>query len=149
MPLLIGGSGERFTLAVVARYADIWNGEGDPTTVARKTAVLHEHCKTVGRDPAEIVVTVNVPTPCVRASRAEAIAALSATFRLNGLAPDAAVASAEASPWVGQLEEVIAYLQRYAELGVDEVIFDTPHPIDLQTLTVLSGPIREHFSRLA
>ena len=38
LPLLIGGSGEKRTLRIVARDADIWNGEGDPATYARKSA---------------------------------------------------------------------------------------------------------------
>jgi alkanesulfonate monooxygenase SsuD/methylene tetrahydromethanopterin reductase-like flavin-dependent oxidoreductase (luciferase family) len=52
MPLLIGGSGERRTLRIVARDADIWNGEGDPATFAHKSAVLDAHCAEIGRDPS-------------------------------------------------------------------------------------------------
>src|SRR5437879_6417978 len=40
VPLLIGGSGERRTLMVVARYADIWNGAGDPATIEHKLGGL-------------------------------------------------------------------------------------------------------------
>jgi F420-dependent oxidoreductase-like protein len=57
VPLLVGGSGERRTLRLVARHADATNLFGDPATVAAKVAALHRHCRDVGRDPAEIEVT--------------------------------------------------------------------------------------------
>jgi F420-dependent oxidoreductase-like protein len=55
--LVIGGGGERKTLRLVARYADVCNLIGDPETVAHKVEVLRKHCDEVGRDPAEIEVT--------------------------------------------------------------------------------------------
>jgi F420-dependent oxidoreductase-like protein len=58
LPVLIGGGGERFTLRVVAKHADEWNGEVGPSAFARKLAVLREHCRAVGRDPGEIRVSV-------------------------------------------------------------------------------------------
>lgn len=57
VPILVGGSGERKTLRLVARHADACNLFGDPDTVRRKVAVLHAHCATEGRDPAQIAVT--------------------------------------------------------------------------------------------
>ncbi len=57
VPILVGGSGERRTLRLVARHADACNLFGDPATVRRKLAVLHEHCAAEGRDPAAIEVT--------------------------------------------------------------------------------------------
>jgi F420-dependent oxidoreductase-like protein len=57
IPILVGGSGERRTLRLVARYADACNLFGDPETVRHKIAVLHKHCATEGRDPAQIEVT--------------------------------------------------------------------------------------------
>ena len=58
-PVLIGGGGERRTLRLVARYADIWNIGSFPTHVLRqKLGVLREHCDTVGRDFASIRKTV-------------------------------------------------------------------------------------------
>ena len=57
IPILVGGSGERKTLRLVARHADACNLFGDPDTVRRKLAVLHEHCATEGRDPAAVRVT--------------------------------------------------------------------------------------------
>ncbi len=57
IPILIGGSGEKRTLRLVARHADMCNLFGDPATVRHKLAVLAAHCEEVGRDPAEIEVT--------------------------------------------------------------------------------------------
>lgn len=57
IPILVGGSGEKKTLRLVAAHADACNLFGDAATVARKIAVLHAHCTDVGRDPADIEVT--------------------------------------------------------------------------------------------
>ncbi len=60
-PILIGGSGEKKTLRLVAQYADIWNSTvSDVDELRHKIDVLHRHCDTVGRDPAEIRKTVGV-----------------------------------------------------------------------------------------
>jgi F420-dependent oxidoreductase-like protein len=55
--ILIGGSGERKTLRMVAQYADACNIFGGPDVVAQKLDVLRGHCDAVGRDPSEIEVT--------------------------------------------------------------------------------------------
>jgi F420-dependent oxidoreductase-like protein len=55
--ILIGGSGERKTLRLVATYADACNLFGPPETVAEKLVVLRRHCDAVGRDFSEIEVT--------------------------------------------------------------------------------------------
>ena len=52
LPLVIGGSGEKRTLRIVARFADVWNADGDdPESFARRNGILDEHCRAVGRDP--------------------------------------------------------------------------------------------------
>ncbi len=57
MPLLIGGSGERRTMRIAAKYADEWNAWTTPELLAHKVSVLRAHCEEVGRDPAEIHVS--------------------------------------------------------------------------------------------
>jgi len=57
IPILIGGSGEKRTLRLVAQYADACNVFGDPDGVRHKLEVLERHCADVGRDPAEITKT--------------------------------------------------------------------------------------------
>jgi F420-dependent oxidoreductase-like protein len=54
VPIMIGGGGEKKTLRLVAQYADACNVFGTPEAIARKYAILDEHCAAVGRDPDEI-----------------------------------------------------------------------------------------------
>ena len=60
-PIWIGGGGERRTLRTVAAHADVWNMAGGTVDVARhKVEVLRRHCADVGRDPAEIRLSVQI-----------------------------------------------------------------------------------------
>jgi probable F420-dependent oxidoreductase len=60
IPILIGGSGEKVTLRLVAQHADAWNSFGPPASFAAKNAVLDEWCARIGRDPAQIERTVAI-----------------------------------------------------------------------------------------
>ena len=61
-PIVIGGGGEQLTLKIVAKHADIWNHSGGtPEIFKHKVEVLRGHCAAVGRDPAEIELSVQVP----------------------------------------------------------------------------------------
>ena len=54
VPIMVGGGGEKKTLRLVAKYADATNVFGSPEGIARKYAILAEHCAEIGRDPDEI-----------------------------------------------------------------------------------------------
>ena len=60
IPLMIGGSGERVTLRLVAQYADQLNTFGPPENFKRKNDILNEWCAKVGRNPKDIERTVAV-----------------------------------------------------------------------------------------
>jgi alkanesulfonate monooxygenase SsuD/methylene tetrahydromethanopterin reductase-like flavin-dependent oxidoreductase (luciferase family) len=79
--VLVGGSGEKKTLRLVAKYADACNLFGDdPDQIRHKLAVLDAHCETEGRDPAEVQRTVIGGNPLEDVDgflrRMEALAAL-------------------------------------------------------------------------
>jgi F420-dependent oxidoreductase-like protein len=58
-PILIGGTGERKTLRLVAQYADACNlFSSTPPEISHKLDVLRRHCDDVGRDEAEIHKTI-------------------------------------------------------------------------------------------
>ena len=57
-PIMVGGSGERETLRIVAKYADACNLFGSVQTVQHKLGVLKEHCNSVGRNYDQIRKTM-------------------------------------------------------------------------------------------
>jgi alkanesulfonate monooxygenase SsuD/methylene tetrahydromethanopterin reductase-like flavin-dependent oxidoreductase (luciferase family) len=61
LPIWIGGTGEKRTLQIAARYADGWNAAYvSPSEFARLSRVLDDWCAKVGSDPAGIARTVNL-----------------------------------------------------------------------------------------
>lgn len=116
VPILVGGSGERRTLSLVARYADACNLFGDPSTVAHKVAVLASHCAAVGRDPADVRVT-HLSTAVVAGSRREVDAAVA---RLGG--GDAARDRLGA----GTVEDQVGRYRALAEAGVQTAMVALP-----------------------
>jgi probable F420-dependent oxidoreductase len=60
IPILIGGGGEKKTLKIVAKHADIWHSFSDAETMKRKLDILAAHGETVGRDVSEIEISTEV-----------------------------------------------------------------------------------------
>ncbi len=149
LPLLIGGSGERRTLRIVARYADAWSADGgDPETLARKNAVLDDHCRAIGRDPASIRRTAGQPPVLIRSTRDDAVAALAEILARHEVPWSTALAAAFDSQFVGTVDDVVAALGAIGGAGIEEVMFDLPLPADRPTLDALAGPVRTRLGRL-
>ena len=139
LPILIGGSGERKTLATVARYADAWNTGGDVERVRHKDEVLRRWCDEVGRDHTEIERTLQGGSVVIRDTVEEARRAGDAIARQNGL-PD----------FRGPCEtpEMVAErLLPQVELGFHHVYFDVPAPYDRETLERLVGEVKPLLER--
>jgi F420-dependent oxidoreductase-like protein len=116
--IMIGGGGEKRTLRLVARYADMCNVTGDAATLARKISVLHQHCAELGRDPAEIAVTWM--TPLILTTSAQN------TAEMRELLAASVPAGETAGFTVGQPHEIPALIAGHIEAGADEVIFSLP-----------------------
>jgi F420-dependent oxidoreductase-like protein len=143
LPIAIGGSGEKRTLRFVAQYADIWNADqDDPESFRRRSGILDEHCRAVGRDPGTIERTAGLPAPCIRPTREAAVEALTEILQQQAMPYDAAHKMASGSPFTGPAETVAAELRRYHDAGLDGVMFDWPAPFDRPTLEALAGPVR-------
>ena len=139
LPLVIGGSGEKRTLRIVARYADWWNADGnDPAAFARLNGVLDEHCAAVGRDPATIRRTVSQPPPLVRSTTRAARRALAAILVRHGMPPDMVDEAVAANPYAGPVSAISDNLAALAEAGASLAVFDWMAPFDRRTLEVLA-----------
>jgi probable F420-dependent oxidoreductase len=60
LPILIGGSGEKVTLRLVAEHADGWNSFGPPARFKAKNEILDQWCDKAGRDPSTVERTVGI-----------------------------------------------------------------------------------------
>jgi F420-dependent oxidoreductase-like protein len=115
-PILIGGGGEKRTLRIVAKYADVANVQGSPEEVAHKFQVLDDHCRAVGRDPAEITRTIQVPMwlsddDGFKQRVAQGMSAA------RGESPEQAVKSV----LLGSVDELKRQVQGYKDAGVEEM----------------------------
>jgi alkanesulfonate monooxygenase SsuD/methylene tetrahydromethanopterin reductase-like flavin-dependent oxidoreductase (luciferase family) len=115
---MVGGSGERRTLRLVAQYADLCNVTGSADTVRHKLEVLRRHCVDVGRDPAAITKTrlgTLVVTP-------DADETGRVVEFLRGIAGDAFAEQFT----VGEEEEVVEQVAALIDAGLDGLIFNMP-----------------------
>jgi F420-dependent oxidoreductase-like protein len=109
--ILVGGSGEKRTLKLAARFADITNWFGTLEEAAPKLKILDAHCEAVGRDPREILRTVSLPILLVDAERDKAAAL--AALRPDRRGPISALTVSEGADM----------LQRYMDAGFGGFIF--------------------------
>lgn len=117
-PIMIGGSGERRTLRLVAQYADMCNISGSAATVKHRLDVLHKHCSDVGRDPTEIT-TSRLGTLVLAPDEDEA--ARRRSF-LSGLAGE----NYGESFTVGTADDVLREVGALIDAGLDCLIFNMP-----------------------
>jgi F420-dependent oxidoreductase-like protein len=117
--ILIGGGGERKTLRLVAEYADMWNGFGDPDAIRHKIEVLAGHCRDVGRDPSDIVKT-RLGGLAVAPTQEDADRRAAAYQAARGI-DDRMLTSMLA--W-GDPDAVTERVQQYLDAGLDGLIFN-------------------------
>jgi probable F420-dependent oxidoreductase len=99
IPILIGGGGEKKTLRLAAKHADIWHSFTDSAEFPRKAGILDRHCADVGRDPAAITRSAGVSGDTEQAffDEADALFGLGVTLFTVGVnGPDYDLAEAEA-----------------------------------------------------
>ena len=136
-PIVVGGVGEKFTLPLVARYADVWNV---PTyaldQLEHKISVLRGICADVGRDPDSIVMSV------------EAVLALApddaALPRVRELAEKRFGGTGfglHDTNLIGTPATIAARLRALGDLGFGQVVLFTHDRASDTTLELLAGQV--------
>jgi len=110
-PIMIGGSGERKTLRLVAQYADACNlfARMGVDTVRGKLDILKQHCTEVGRDYDEIEKT--------------------------------ALSTVHVAPVHTSAAEVINTCRALADIGIEHIIFNMPNVHDITPLETFGREI--------
>ena len=125
IPIMIGGSGEKKTLRMVAQYADESNLVGTPVAeIPRKLAALDEHCERLGRDRSEIDVTC-LQLVVVAPTMEEAEADLAAVAAVKGWSEEVA-GMAKQMLVFGDPDTVGERLQEVMDAGLDGLTVDLP-----------------------
>jgi F420-dependent oxidoreductase-like protein len=118
-PTMIGGSGEKWTLRLVAERADACNLFGGASTIAHKVSVIEQHCADVGRDPAEITKT-RLGTLIIGRTHEEAEAKLPAIAALRGMSVD----DVRKVATIGSPAEVLEQCRTLLDAGLDGLLFN-------------------------
>ncbi len=140
IPILVGGSGERKTLRLVAKYADACNLFGDLETVRHKLEVLDRHCANVGRDPAEITKT-RLGGLVVAGTADEAERKVRRIAESRGVDPAFYAGYAMAGDPDAVCEQVAAYL----DAGLDGLIFNMDDAQDIEPVRLAGKTLSAAF----
>lgn len=140
LPIVIGGGGEKKTLRVVAKHADVWNFFGSVEAIERKIRILGEHCDAVGRDLADIKLTLGA-LPVIRDSEAEARAFHETQLERNLITPENSV-FIDGARWFGTVDDIVERLREYQSMGISGLIIEAPVPYDTETMRLLAEEVR-------
>jgi len=138
IPILVGGSGERKTLRMVAQYADGCNLFGDAERARHLLGVLRRHCEDVGRDPAQITKT-SMMSIAIAETEGGVQAKLDA-MRAAGL-PERRIAGTTA----GTPEQISEHAQAFLDVGIEGVTFTMADVHDIDAITLAGRTLAPMF----
>jgi F420-dependent oxidoreductase-like protein len=139
LPILVGGSGERKTLRMVAQYADGCNLFGDPERARHLLGVLDGHCERLGRDPGEITKT-SMATIVISESDEGARAKLDA-MRAAGV-PEQRIANTTA----GTPDRILERAHAFRDVGIEGLTITMPDSHDLDAVTLAGETLAPVFN---
>lgn len=125
IPIMIGGSGEKKTLRMVAQYADESNlSRGTAEEVKHKLQVLDEHCARLGRNRADIKVT-KMTMVCVAPTMEQAMADARALSGVKGWTEEI-IEMIKGMVIFGDPDTVGEKIQEFVDAGVDGLTINMP-----------------------
>lgn len=117
-PIMIGGTGERVLLRLVARHADMWNASASAERMHELIEIIRRHGDTERRDPERIEKTVMMPL-CYRAPAERQAFMCNTIAGLRQTTPEVA----RREMMIGDKLECLDVVDRYVKAGVTHFIF--------------------------
>lgn len=119
--IMIGGSGERYLLKVVAKHADRYNlFFGTPDILKKKSTILKEHCNNIGRDHKGIQYSVVLP--CIISQSEDNINEILSKYKGKDETIIQYLDKLAGGILIGTPEKIIKGLSEYIDLGVSHFI---------------------------
>jgi alkanesulfonate monooxygenase SsuD/methylene tetrahydromethanopterin reductase-like flavin-dependent oxidoreductase (luciferase family) len=119
---MIGGSGEKYLLRVVAKHADRYNHTcGSVDLLKRKISKLKEHCASIGRNPKEIEYSILISYLIGEEDKMIKDTINQRKKQVHGMQQ---VREAENASLVGSPENIISGLNKYINVGITHFIID-------------------------
>ena len=138
-PILVGGSGERKTLKIVAKYADACNLFGSTESIKKKLDILKEHCKSVGRDFDSILKT-KLGTIVLDDNREAAKDRIEENFR--------GVPEEQIKEFViyGTPEDILKQIEALQQVGIQYLIVNLEPSRELEALDTFANKVINEMS---
>lgn len=127
-PILIGGTGPKRTLKIVAEHGHEWNATPmEPADYAKANEALERHCENVGRDPSEIrrsmLIFATIGPDAEQEDKALQRFLDMMAPEGTGITLEDAIAAGH-GPWRGSVEQLVDHCGQLRDLGLDEVVFE-------------------------
>ncbi len=139
-PIMIGGTGRKVLLRLVAQYADMWNSNKTPEEMAELIEITRAHGESVGRDTSVIENTVMMPLG-YNAPKETADFLCTVVAGMLESTPE----KAREAIMLGSKQECLDTIERYQRAGVTHFIFMLMAPYDLEGIQAFAEDVMSEF----
>ncbi len=139
-PIMMGGTGKKVLLRLVAQYADMWNANKTPDEMADLIEITRRHGEAVGRDTSVIENTVMMPLG-YKASQEKSDFLCTVTAGMLETTPE----KAREAIMLGSKQECLDTVERYERAGVTHFIFMLLAPYDLDEVQAFAEDVVSEF----
>jgi len=141
-PIMIGGSGEKVLLRLVAQYADMWNAFAPPAEMKRLGDIIDRHGESVGRDTTQIERTIMMPLCYTEnVDRQNMVCNIMAMTRQT--TPD----QVREMVMLGSKQQCLDTVERYRKAGITHFIFMMFAPYFLDEVQAFAEEVLPVFGR--
>jgi alkanesulfonate monooxygenase SsuD/methylene tetrahydromethanopterin reductase-like flavin-dependent oxidoreductase (luciferase family) len=145
-PILIGGNSSKYSLPLVARYADLWNANFlTPDAFQKRSAMLDHLLRAAGRNPGDVRRSVMLGLFFAR-DRSELERQIRETPGFTGQSLESFIEALKASAvaLAGTPEMILEQIHAYEQAGAEEVMLQWLDLDDMEGLRAFAASVLPH-----